>query len=561
MCKYVALFSSKGYAIGENFAQWLAHKLHITEQLAGELIDHVEDLLAICGGRDYVFFLNAGVVDRFSQHGSLYGYLLEEADMGAEAGGKLRKAILTGFESVYCLAAVRSMAIIADSWLWPMLRAIEPGDDVHILDVGPELWPRACAWLEEAAASPQTVIDGSLDLRTNLEAAKLRTSTRRAAGPKSERRAERAQIDLIRIRAAIAADEDLKGEVHSMLTAAFTAMAESVRNHASEFMPGGVCCTANITPELRKRLGGMPLTSVSAETMFARVKLRVKQSGISRHDTGIGKVLCERDGTVAWGRGQAHSDALWRQSATRWRKGSGSRSMNDERRLKGEEKAPARQVKLAKKREGRAKKASQLERLKAVEVTSTYSALTKMGNEALKDQLRIFKLLEKKTGFSVTGTRIELVMRLQNILFEKHGAKANDLADGDSGVAGRGVRQRKAAGGATGAAKSKKRKKSTLCTMGAWEWDSSEEFEIDMFIGKMVVADGETEVPGRGAGFEAGTILYKVLWKGFPPDTATWEEETILPEDYVEDYDSRLEEEEEGEEEEEESDMECDQCE
>ena len=40
--KYVALFSSKGYAIGENFAQWLAHKLNTNEQLAGELISHVE---------------------------------------------------------------------------------------------------------------------------------------------------------------------------------------------------------------------------------------------------------------------------------------------------------------------------------------------------------------------------------------------------------------------------------------------------------------------------------------------------------------------------------------
>ena len=38
----MALFSSKGYAIGENFAQWLAHKLSTTEQLAGELIGHVE---------------------------------------------------------------------------------------------------------------------------------------------------------------------------------------------------------------------------------------------------------------------------------------------------------------------------------------------------------------------------------------------------------------------------------------------------------------------------------------------------------------------------------------
>ena len=32
--------------------------------------------------------------------------------MGAEAGGKLRKAILTGFESVYCMSAVRSMALL-----------------------------------------------------------------------------------------------------------------------------------------------------------------------------------------------------------------------------------------------------------------------------------------------------------------------------------------------------------------------------------------------------------------------------------------------------------------
>jgi hypothetical protein len=97
----------------------------------------IQDLLAICGGRDYVFFLDAAVVERFSQIESLYGYLLEEADLGAEAGGKLRKAILTGFESVYCMAAVRSMALIADAWLWPMLRAIEPGRDVHILDVCP----------------------------------------------------------------------------------------------------------------------------------------------------------------------------------------------------------------------------------------------------------------------------------------------------------------------------------------------------------------------------------------------------------------------------------------
>ena len=27
----------------------------------------------------------------------------------------------------------------------------------------------------------------------------------------------------------------------------------------------------------------------------------------------------------------------------------------------------------------------------------------------------------------------------------------------------------------------------------------------------------------------AGTVLYKVLWEGFPPEIATWEEEDQIP--------------------------------
>lgn len=84
--------------------------------------------------------------------------------MAQKQEAKLRKAILTGFSPVYCMCAVRSMAIISDAWLWPMLHAIEPGDDAHILDVCPELWPRALEWLEEGASNPASVIDGSLCL-------------------------------------------------------------------------------------------------------------------------------------------------------------------------------------------------------------------------------------------------------------------------------------------------------------------------------------------------------------------------------------------------------------
>ena len=34
------------------------------DSLDGELLGHVQDLVAICGSRSYVFFMNAAVVER-----------------------------------------------------------------------------------------------------------------------------------------------------------------------------------------------------------------------------------------------------------------------------------------------------------------------------------------------------------------------------------------------------------------------------------------------------------------------------------------------------------------
>ena len=50
MSKYVALLSSKGYAIGAKFRTWIETELHLKEEhLEDELLGHVEDMLAICG--------------------------------------------------------------------------------------------------------------------------------------------------------------------------------------------------------------------------------------------------------------------------------------------------------------------------------------------------------------------------------------------------------------------------------------------------------------------------------------------------------------------------------
>eukprot|EP00966_Prymnesium_polylepis_P080281 1859742-Prymnesium_polylepis.1 len=86
--KYVALFSSKGYAIGAKFRKWLEAEQHLKAEgrLEGEILGGVEDMMAICGSRDYVFFMDAAVTDRFAQAGSLLTFLEEEKDMAAEAG-------------------------------------------------------------------------------------------------------------------------------------------------------------------------------------------------------------------------------------------------------------------------------------------------------------------------------------------------------------------------------------------------------------------------------------------------------------------------------------------
>eukprot|EP00966_Prymnesium_polylepis_P309541 7152210-Prymnesium_polylepis.1 len=89
--------------------------------------------------------------------------------------------------------------------------------------------------------------------------------------------------------------------------------------------------------------------------------------------------------------------------------------MADERCLKGEEKAPERAAKLAKKRSGKAKKASERERLKEVELVSKYSTLKALDNEALSDQLKVYKLIERKAGFKTTGTGPEMRLQLQSL--------------------------------------------------------------------------------------------------------------------------------------------------
>ena len=160
-----------------------------------------------------------------------------------------------------------------------------------------------------------------------------------------------------------------------------------------------------------------------------------------------------------------------------------------------------------------------------------------MRNDELSDQLKIWKLVEKvATVKKTTGTRTELILSLQPLILSRN-ARANDLEPGDDGLWGQGLRRR--ATGQGGGKKQKRGKKWVV--QGEWEWDSSQEFIIERLLDKMV-ADGSTEVPGR-AGIKAGTVLYKVLWEGWPEELATWEDEEDIPcgeVDFVGQYESVL---------------------
>lgn len=515
--KYVALFSSKGYAVGAKFRKWLEAEEHLKaeERLEGELLGAIEDMLAICGSRDYVFFMDAAVTDRFAQEGSLLTFLEEEADMGTEAGGKLRNAILTGFRSDGIKSAVRALAIICDAALWVLLRCI--GSDDHILDVLPKMWTRSLDFFERAALSPQLVVEGSLTL--------IIEGVREA---KHTPRAQRAAIDMQRIR-RLSADNTL---VERMVAAAFAAMAAATRNHASEFLEGGVCASENITPELRERLNGCPMTSTSAERMFALGRAHDKRAGATRDDTKAGVVLGGMDSTVEFMRGRVDGEAEWRKLRKLARLGM-KETMAQKWLKVGLAERAVRDSKLTALRAKRAAKAAEKARLEAVPLATRYSHLLSMSNEALKDQLKKHKAMGK-VGFTLTQpNRTAFVLQVQTLLLEAD-KEANDLAEGDSGIEGRNIKRK-----VSSAAKKGKRKARVTEYMG-YEWTEEEEddFEVEAIVGRLV-ADGSTAYANQGKA-KKGTILYRIVWKSYPPDMVWYEPASNLGRDLIDEFEALM---------------------
>ena len=524
----MALCSSKCYAIGQKFAEWMEARLADMDEESTELLGHSEDVLSIQGSRMYVFFLDAAPVERLvSQEGSLATYLEEEEDLQAAGGGKLRKSILLGRGSPPCMAAVRAMAIVCDAVLWPLLRAVKPAADKHVLDVLPQVWPAALAFFRDAAARPRGLVEGDLKIDLGAHAAAAP-----AAGPSMQRRGARAALDMQRIRAAAKGDE----LVERLLAAACRKMVEETKNHASEWLPGGKLCSANLTPDLRARYDALVSTSTCVERLHAIGRDVDERGGMQRSETRGGLVLARANGQAAWLAGKSEAEqarllAVCRPEACRARK----ETLKAQRIAAGRAKRAERDTKLTSKRAKRAAAAAELVRIQGLQVATRFSELVQRGsyqvsNSDLQDQLKYHKLVLKKTGFTVTqANREKYVLQLQALLVEQHGKVANDLAAGDSGVEGRGLKKRKANGG--GGQKKTKKKKSA----SGIEWDEDEEFKVEAIVGT-TISEGVSV-----HGHRKGTRLYKIIWDGYAAEEATWEPSDNIHPEVLADYEAELE--------------------
>ena len=510
--------------------------------------------------------------------GSLLTYLQEEADMGAENGGKLRASILKGASST-CMAGVRAMALICESVFWQMIRAVKPSAEKHVLDVLPCVWPAAHTFFERAAAAPAGVVDGSLCMELGLEAAPAPATASQAS------RAARAAIDMARIRRAAAGD----AIVERLLAAAFDAMAKATANHASEWLPAGLIatdgsttvegklCTVRITPELRAKYDALCATSTPVERLHALGRCVDDRGKRQRVDTRAGVQLGIFNGQAEYLAAlEVEQLALTldvcRPAARKVRR----ETIKQQLISAGRAKQAVRNAKLSSKRARREAKAAERAHLEKVVMATRYSQLVTMpisGEGSLQEQLKAFKL-SGKTGFTITQkNRAAYCAQLQKLIFDVHSTEANDLDDGDAGCGGeRVVRKRQLGSSAVGG----KRK---LIDAAGIEYTADEKFEIEQVsLSKPLTPAAHRTQPSyhwthvvgpdlyiiwdptccaqlldrkmvewKVRGKKKDYPMYLVLWKGYPPESASWQYPTErkgdggIPLEMVDEYEAALE--------------------
>lgn len=84
--------------------------------------------------------------------------------------------------------------------------------------------------------------------------------------------------------------------------------------------------------------------------------------------------------------------------------------------------------------------------------------------------------------------------------------------------------------------KKKKQKTRQIVELNGYEWYADEKFEIDRLLDKKV----EQVTVGKKKKRKQEIIYYKVLWKNWPPEIATWEPESSIHDDFIDEYEAAM---------------------
>ncbi|KAL1507568.1 hypothetical protein AB1Y20_007188 [Prymnesium parvum] len=179
-------------------------------------------------------------------------------------------------------------------------------------------------------------------------------------------------------------------------------------------------------------------------------------------------------------------------------------------------------------------------RVEAVVLMTRYSELLKLSCDDLKDQLKAWRLkLGVGASFAVTqANRTAYVLQVQALLAAEYGKAANDLEQGDAGTDGRGVLRKRNKDKPPGAAGRKRKARSDVVEYDGYEWAADEEFDLDAIVDKQV-ADGERIFANLGK-VSKGILVYRLVFKGFPPDMEWWEPRSEVGKAALEEFEAAL---------------------
>ena len=336
-------------------------------------------------------------------------------------------------------------------------------------------------------------------------------------------------------------------------------MAKATANHAAEWLPAGLeatdgsttvegkLCAARITPALRARYDALPTTSTSVERLHAFGRGCDEQAGLQRADTRAGICLGRYNGQAQWLRSKSTEELRKLLNVSRQAARALLRKTIKAQRVEaGRAKRAERDAKLSSKRAKREAKAAELKRIEALRPVTKYSELVSMANADLADQLKYQKIVRKQTGFTVTQKdRKAYVLQLQSLLSDWH-VDANDLKSGDAGIEGRGIKRKARAPvegeqrGKAGGGKAGKKAPVNVAVDedgNEVEWEDGEDYEVEAIVGTRTSTGPKADKSER---FPKGTKLYRVVWKGWAADEATWEPAANIHADLLAEYEGGL---------------------